>query len=159
MNADVFLRSVSSVLIRGQILLLRSRRCRRSRAITALTQSRAAQNRGPRRARCWLSGVEIRRATTRHPERAVATGSEGPKSCSLPHPTPPGLFSISVEKKALPQILELSLPRPTFLQSLPPPHLPAPRSVAASGPGWDAARKQHQSPRVPARWPALAPVR
>ena len=34
-------------------------------------ESRAAQNRGPRQARCWLGGVEIRRATNCHRERAA----------------------------------------------------------------------------------------
>ncbi len=44
-----------------------------------------------------------------------------------------------------------------FSQSLPLPRPPWLRSAAASGPESDAARKRRQSPRVPRRWPALAP--
>jgi hypothetical protein len=37
-------------------------------------RSRAAQNRGPRQARCWLGGVEIRRTSNCHRERAAKPG-------------------------------------------------------------------------------------
>jgi len=37
-------------------------------------------NRGPRQARCWLGGVEIRRASSCHRERAAQPGVERSKS-------------------------------------------------------------------------------
>jgi hypothetical protein len=46
--------------------------------------------RGPRQARRWLDGVEIRRASTCHPERAaVSAANEGSKSATPSAPPPP----------------------------------------------------------------------
>jgi hypothetical protein len=75
--------------------------------------------RGPRQARRWLDGVEIRRASTCHPERAaVSAANEGSKSATPSAPPPPSRvipdwrvlagvhsrsFQIGVEFRDLPQ--------------------------------------------------------
>jgi hypothetical protein len=46
-------------------------------------RSRAAQNRGPRQARCWLGGVEIRRTSNCHRERAAKPGAPGKRDFRL----------------------------------------------------------------------------
>ena len=45
--------------------------------------SRAAQNRGPRRARFWLGGVEIRHATNCHRERPATAGAPSKRAFCL----------------------------------------------------------------------------
>jgi len=45
-----------------------------------MLQRRAAQNRGPRRARFWLGGVEIRRASTCHRDVPMAEGQSPERS-------------------------------------------------------------------------------
>jgi hypothetical protein len=77
----------------------------RSRAMSAMQISGAAQNRGPRRARSWLGGVEIRRASTCHRERAAKPGVERSKSAK------PNLWPSAC-------VLQPDTPTPSFFNSL-----------------------------------------
>jgi hypothetical protein len=72
--------------------LARCRRPRRSWKLRGAT-------RGPRRARCWLGGVEIRRATNCHRERPATAGNRNDLNRRSPLHTPPRHFSAFVTNK------------------------------------------------------------
>jgi hypothetical protein len=70
-------------------------RCRRSRRSWKLRGATP----GPRRARCWLGEVEIRRATNCHRERPATAGNRNDLNRRSPLHTPPRHFSAFVTNK------------------------------------------------------------